>query len=190
MYEEILVPTDESDTAELPVRHRTPRRIRFVARLRSIARELLVPTDRTGREMPDISREIQVQTDNASHHAVSIASECGGRVHFLYVIDSRKYDTSIPSAVEPLEAEGEWVVRQMVDAGERAGVDVVSAVETGRPLRTISAYVDEHDIDLIVMNARDRGGLHLPFLESLPERVSEHTDVDVWTVPNGGSGRR
>lgn len=190
MYEEILVPTDENDRAERPVRHRTPRRTRFVARLRSITRDLLVPTDWTGREVPDVSRDIQVQTDNASHRAIALASEHGARVHFLYVIDSRKYDTSIPSAVEPLEAEGEWVVQQMVDAGERAGVDAASAVEVGRPVRTIRAYADEHDVDLIVMNARDRGGLWPPFLGSLPERVSEHADVEVRTVPSDGGDRR
>lgn len=189
MYEEILVTTDESDVAELPVRHRTPWRTRFIARLRSITRELLVPTDHTGQQVPDLLDEIQVPTDNASNRAIALASKVDARLHFLYVIDSRKYDTSIQSAVEPLEAEGERIVRHLVDAGERAGLDVASAIETGRPVRTICAYAEENDVDLIVMNTRDRVGLFPLLFGDLPERVSEHTGVDVWTVPSDDDQR-
>lgn len=186
MYEEILVVTDENDLAELPVRHRTTRRERFVGRLRSVALELLFPTSGSRRGVPDQLDEVEVPEDNASNRAIALAASHGARLHFLYVISTTKYDTSIESAVEPLEEEGETILEHLVEASERAGIETESTVAVGRPLRTVRDYIDEHGIHLVLVNEREDPGLLPRLLGDLGSRLAERTDAEVRVVPAPG----
>lgn len=135
--------------------------------------------------MGDLDHEVQVPTDNASSHAIALAARHDARLHFLYVISSRKYDTSIQSAVVPLEEEGEAILEHLVEASERAGVETVRAVEVGPPIRTIAEYVGEQDIDLVVVNERGHRGVVSRILGSLSERLAAQVDVEIRTVPSG-----
>lgn len=182
MYTDILVATDRSDVAERSLRQRVPRKRRFINRLKGVTREVLVPTDPAG-QYQDVVDAIEVRTDNATHHAVDLAEFYGARLHVLYVIDSLRYDTSLESAVEPLEEEGEAVLEGIVRTAEGVGVPVTSTIEVGRPTRLILAYADDHDVDLIVLNARSRGGLQSHIWGSYVSSVIRRADVPVYSVP-------
>lgn len=118
----------------------------------------------------------------AMEHAVDLATRYGADVHVLHVVDARQYDTSIESAVEPLRKRGREYVDRLAGAAD-ADVSVTSAVEVGRPARRILAYAEEHDVDLVVMGTRGRGGLPDRLLGSVTDYVVTHASVPVHVVP-------
>ncbi len=183
MFDEILVATDETDLAESPVRYRETWRARLTKRLGSIVRELVLQTTYPRPGGPDAPDGVYVPTDNATGYALELASGHGARLHVLFTIDSRKYDTSIQSAVEPLEARGDYLLERTVDRAERAGVDVVVSTEVGVPHDLVLSYVEAHDVDLVVMNVHGRHRLHRLLFGSTTRRVLDSADVPVLVVP-------
>mgnify|MGYP000524842364 CR=1 FL=1 len=132
---------------------------------------ILVPTDGSA------------SADAAMTEAVTIATEHGAAVHVLHVVNTRYYDTSIESAVEPLREDGQRYLDRLVEVAEGVDVPTETAIEVGRPGREILEYVGEHDIDLVVMGTRGRGGLRRRLLGSVAEHVVTHAGVPVYVVP-------
>jgi len=134
-------------------------------------RRILVPTD--GSETAAAAME----------EAIDLASTDSAEVHVLHVIDSWHYDTSIESAVEPLREEAEPFVERLAGLAEAAGVPVTTAIEVGRPAHHVLEYADDHDVDLIVLGTRGRGGLPRRLLGSVTQYVVAHAEVPVHVVP-------
>ena len=138
---------------------------------------ILVPTD--GSESAEAAME----------HAIGLAETVGAEVAVLHVIDTRRYDTSIDSAVEPLEREGEKYLDRLLRMAEGTGVPAITAdVVIGRPARAILAYAADHDVDLVVMGTRGAGGLARRLLGSVTAYVVTHADVPVHVVPSVDAG--
>lgn len=72
--------------------------------------------------------------------------------------------------MEEYRQYGEDVVGDVVDRAEERGLDGVGVVETGKIVREIVDYVDEADIDSVVMAERSRGTLE-KYLGSNTEKV-------------------
>ncbi|MEF8775972.1 MAG: universal stress protein [Haloarculaceae archaeon] len=123
----------------------------------------------------------------AIDHAVDLATRYDADVRVISVVNSRVYDTSIQSAVEPLREQGEAYVDRLETAATDAGVPVTTDVEIGRPGARILEYVDDHDVDLIVMGSRGRGGLPRRLLGSVTNYVVTHATVPVHVVPPADS---
>ena len=134
-------------------------------------RRILVPTD--GSETAAAAME----------EAIDLAGADSAEVHVLHVIDSWRYDTSIESAVEPLREEADPVVERLAGMAEAAGVPVTTAIEVGRPAHHVLEYADDHDVDLIVLGTRGRGGLPRRLLGSVTQYVVTHAEVPVHVVP-------
>jgi nucleotide-binding universal stress UspA family protein len=132
---------------------------------------ILVPTDGSAT------------AEAAMEHAVDLATRYEADIHVLHVIDTLQYDTSIESAVEPLRERGEEYVEQLVKTVPDTTISITTEIEVGRPARSILAFVDEHDIDLIVMGTRGRGGLPRRLLGSVTSYVVTHAPVPVHVVP-------
>lgn len=188
MFEDILVATDRHDLAEEPIRHRSARERRFVDRLRGIALELVFPTDSTTYGVDSISEDLEIQTENASRHAIDLARVHQSTLHVLFTIDAVRYDTTVEFATEPLVEEGEESVERLVDAAEAAGLAATGEVEVGRPVELILGYVLEHDVDLIVLNARGPSGLRSRLRGRLLSTVIDRATVPVYAVPKDWTG--
>jgi nucleotide-binding universal stress UspA family protein len=132
---------------------------------------ILVPTD--GSQTAEAAMSV----------AVNFAARDGAEIHVLNVINTRYYDTSIDSAVEPLRDRGERYVDSLADQAADAEVPVTTAVEVGRPARAILDYADDHDVDLVVIGTSGRGNLKRRLLGSTTEHVVTHADVPVHVVP-------
>lgn len=132
---------------------------------------ILVPTDGSAT------------AESAMDHAIDLAIAFGAEIHLLHVINSRRYDTSIESAVAPLRTEGQEYIDQLVEAVADSEIPLTTAIEIGRPAHHILEYVDDHDIDLIVMGTRGRGGLPHRLFGSVTEYVVTHAEVPVHVVP-------
>lgn len=135
--------------------------------------EILVPTDGSPA------------ADAAIEHAVDLADKYDARVHALYVVDGAAYSTLEAGSeivIEALEAEGEEATERVEEAADDAGVEATTTVTTGTAYRTIQDYVDDNDIDLIVMGTHGRQGLDRYLLGSVTERVVRTSEVPVMTV--------
>lgn len=127
------------------------------------------------------------QARKALDHAVERYGD--GDIVLLYVQDfvAAGYEAS-PGAVLPdywkewyeeAEAEAEQLFEE---AEARAGIDLESETIVGRPERAIVEYVEENDIDAVVMGSHGRSGVSRIVLGSVAETVVRRAPVPVTVV--------
>ncbi|MEY7848270.1 universal stress protein [Natrarchaeobius sp. A-rgal3] len=129
--------------------------------------DVLVPTDGSDGTRRSIT------------HGLTIAERFDARVHALSVVpegplgtlESEEATPAAHRAVEHVESEA-----------AEAGLEVVTAVEHGVPHEEILAYVDDHDVDMVVMGTQGRTGIDRVLVGSVTERVVRMADVPIVTV--------
>ncbi|MFB6270801.1 MAG: universal stress protein [Halobacterium sp.] len=151
MYDNILVPTDGSETAEAAV-----------------------------------------------DQAVDLAEKYGATVHALYVVDVDA--TNLALGTEQVErirrgeldqmpevkAKADEATGYVADAAAERGVDVEEHVTAGSPARAIRKFVEDNDVDLVVMGSHGRSGLSRVVLGSVAEKVLRRTRLPVLVVDAHG----
>jgi nucleotide-binding universal stress UspA family protein len=134
---------------------------------------ILVPTD-------DVE-----SMEAAFEHAIDIASRRDATVHVLYAVDKRAFLTLDESMKDDVEAQlteqGDATVAAAAERFEEAGVDVVTVCRSGDPADVVLDYIDEADIDLIVMGTR-RSDYQQNMLGSVSRTVAGQASVPVLTV--------
>jgi nucleotide-binding universal stress UspA family protein len=147
MYENILVPTDGSDTARAAV-------------------------------------------DNA----VDIAEQYDATVHALYVVDvdATSYGLGTEQVdrirqghldeMPEIKEDAEEATNYVAEAAEKAGVAFEEHLRVGEPARAIRKFVEDNDIDLVVMGSHGRSGLSRVILGSVAEKVLRRTRLPVLVV--------
>lgn len=128
--------------------------------------DVLIPTDGSDGTRQSIT------------HGLTIAERFDATIHALSVVPEGPFgamggaaEDTARRAVDRVEAEA-----------EREGIEVVTAVERGVPHEEIVAYVEDNDIDVIVMGTQGRTGLDRFLLGSVTERIVRVADVPVVTV--------
>jgi len=136
---------------------------------------ILIPTD--GSE----------QAANAVEEGITLAAELGATVHALHVVD--EFEAKIVPITGEQEAKreeyvahGERVTDEVADLATQAGLDAVTAVETGIAYEKIRQYVEEHEIDLVVIGSRGLGAVEEMLLGSTADRVIRLVDKPVTVV--------
>ena len=144
-----------------------------------MGRHVLVPID--GSE----------QSWAAYEHAMEAFE--GERITVLHVVDPMQgvyvglddeyYD---PAAHDRAVERGEKLCREALDRPEETGITsstvIETAVQTGRPARTIVEYADDHDVDHVVIGSHGRSGLSRVLLGSVAETVVRRATVPVTVV--------
>lgn len=134
--------------------------------------EILIPTDGSDGSM------------RAVDHAIELAEAMDATLATLYVVDTTSADASIVQTLEVLEDAGQEVVEEIRDYAAEKGIDdVLTNVTPGTPHKTILAYAEEIDADVIVMGTHGRTGLNRYLLGSVTEKVVRSSDRPVVTVP-------
>lgn len=110
----------------------------------------------------------------------------GATVHALYVVDVRAY-AMLPQDTagrvrELLFQAGEGTMDHLRSRAEEAGVDLVTEIVEGIPHESILSYVDEHEIDLVVMGTQGHVEETTRLVGSVAEAVVRHAEVPVMTV--------
>ncbi len=125
-----------------------------------------------------------VSTDKAVEQALSLAEISDARLHVLSVVDRTTMPPDVRSDIlsDELERECTDAVAKVERAATEAGIEVETSVQHGTPYRLILDYVDEHDIDCVVMGTHGRRGLDRYLLGSVTEKVVRLSDVPVLTV--------
>ncbi|MCL9813927.1 universal stress protein [Natranaeroarchaeum aerophilus] len=138
--------------------------------------QMLVPTD--GSEAAAA----------AVGHATDLADAFGIDVHALYVVETGEdpsglADEEYATLHEASEQRGREATIRIAEDVEEAGLEAARAVREGVPYTTILEYVDEHDIDIVVMGTHGRTGADRVRMGSTTERVLMRADVPVLSVP-------
>jgi len=123
--------------------------------------------------------------DAALDLAISLADAHDATLHVLNVADTNQPSlTRIDGQVrDVLEGAGKEIVDEAASTARAAGVDVTTAVVQGGPSRTIREYVDDREIDLVVMGTRGQRTVEKIILGSVTERVLRSSTVPVLVVP-------
>ena len=147
---------------------------------------ILVPTD--GSETSEIA------VDNA----VDIAEKYGATVHALYVVDvdATSYGLGTEQVdrirqghldeMPEVKEDAEEATHYVANAAEAAGLDFEEHIRVGEPARAIRKFVEENDIDLVVMGSHGRSGLSRVILGSVAEKVLRRTHLPVLIVDDHG----
>lgn len=130
----------------------------------------------------------------AVEHAVSIAEAYDASVHVLFVVDvasvAMEFDGAPYTVLRnDIEAKGEAATAAIESTVRDAGLDAVTAIEEGFPVREIIEYAADHEVDLIVMGTHGRMGLDRVVLGSTTARVLRRADVPVLAVKPNESDR-
>lgn len=135
---------------------------------------ILVPTD--GSE----------QASRAIPHALDLAAKYGATVHALCVVDraaARQLSpTRAEATMESMIEEAERVTREVEERANEAGVECVPVVEDGAPDDVILRYVDENDVDIVVIGGRKRSRAGKLLFGSVTQSVVLHAGVPVTVV--------
>ena len=120
-------------------------------------------------------------------HAVEVAGDDRPTVHGLYVVDQQLVLATSKDNQETVRAdlreEGKRAVGEVATAAADADLESVTEVSEGVPHREILNYVEEADIDLVVMGTHGRRGRdRIVSLGSVTERVVGSARVPVLTV--------
>ncbi|WP_254763461.1 universal stress protein [Natrinema marinum] len=143
---------------------------------------ILVPTDGSGT------------AESAVDHALDLAEKYEAEVHALYVIDTDSMSLSL--GAEQLDRIEQGQYGEMEEVRERAdratghvadrardrGLETVEHVSAGRPHSLIADYIEDNDIDLVVMGSHGRSGIRRALLGSVTERTLRSTHVPVLVV--------
>jgi len=139
---------------------------------------ILVPTDGSEGAEPGI------------RHGIGLAADVGADLHTLSVVDSVEINPSLSRVEDESDPKGLFEARatratEAVEELARSHLDgaVSTAVEWGRPFRSITEYAMANDIDLIVMGTHGRSGLKRLVLGSVAEKVLRTTSVPILLVP-------
>ena len=127
----------------------------------------------------------------AFDHALD--QHAGDRISVLNVVDPAEgvypgpeggyYDgTVFDHAFERGETLCEQARDRLEERGEHAETVLETAVETGRPARTIIQYAEEHDVDHVVLGSHGRKGVSRVLLGSVAETVARRVSVPVTIV--------
>lgn len=137
---------------------------------------ILIPTDGS------------TEAEKGEAHGVELAAAVGATVHALYVVEEggNPWDRdSMESQQEAATEYGERVAGDVAERCEELGVECVVAVEVGPDVHVeIDEYVEEHDIDLIVMGSGYRGRIG-GMLGSTAEKILRTVEVPVTTIRRG-----
>lgn len=128
----------------------------------------------------------------ALDHAIEIADATDARVHSLSVAEPTVVLQRLgggPAGETVDESVGRQATAPLLERVRDAGLEASGAVREGTPDEEILDYVDEQDVDLVVIGTHGRSGLERALVGSTAERVLRRADVPVVAVPDGaGSG--
>lgn len=128
------------------------------------------------------------QATRALRHALSYFPDA--RISLLYVQDPTEwvYGDTVGGAYyseeefEESQERAEELLEQAESIADEFDRDLDSHTEVGQPTRSIVSFVEEHDIDHLVIGSHGRRGLERFLLGSVAETVVKRSPVSVTII--------
>ena len=137
---------------------------------------ILIPTDGTS------------DAEMGAKHGAEMAGKLGATVHALYVIEEGSnpwLNTAIEDQLEEARSYGEEITDAVGDICSAEGTECVTATKVGPNVHErVNEYVEDHDIDAIVMGSGYQGRL-AGLLGSTAEKILRTSEVPVTIVRRG-----
>jgi len=126
-----------------------------------------------------LSTDGTVASERAEAHAIALADAHDADLHVLYVVDedvvtAYSGDEYVDEAEGPehgLEEHGEETLSAIRSQAAAQGVEIVEAIQHGRPAETIADYADDNDVDLLLLGTKRRPDEYRTLLGSVTDRV-------------------
>jgi nucleotide-binding universal stress UspA family protein len=83
---------------------------------------------------------------------------------------------------EEFKEEGRKIVKKAAAFFETKGIETNKVVDSGSPADVICDFAEDHDIDMIVLADRGRGGIKRFLLGSISDKVVRHANTSVLVV--------
>lgn len=115
----------------------------------------------------------------ATDHALGLAGGADARLHALYAVD---VESDVSDTLAAFEEHGAQTTMDVVDQAASRDIEATRRVEQGPPHETILAYVDEEDVDVLVMGTESKSTLERLVVGSVSQRVVPNATVPVVTV--------
>ena len=135
--------------------------------------EILIPTDGS------------TEAEKGERHGVELAAAVGARVHALYVVEEGGNPwmrDAMEDQMDNAREYGERITGDVAAYADELGVESVTAIEVGPDVHEeVDGYVEEHDIDLIVMGSGYRGQFG-GMLGSTAEKILRTVEIPVTTL--------
>ena len=138
-------------------------------------KKILLPTDGSTYADQEVERVEKLLAEDGEVIVLSVA----GRLTSSAFQPRRK----VKKANEKLKKDAKRFVDNMA-AKFSDDINVTKMVVTGFPAEKIKEVADEEDVDLIIISASGKSGLHRLVLGSVAEKVLKNSDIDVLLVHN------
>lgn len=138
-------------------------------------KKILLPTDGSTYADQEVERVTKLIADDGEIIVLSVAGKLTSSA-----FQSRK---TVRKANEAMYKEAEEAVDNMVSLFDDS-LNVRKMVRVGFPAETINKVVEEEGVDLIVISASGKSGIHKFIIGSVAEKVLKTAEIDVLLVHN------
>lgn len=139
-------------------------------------KKILLPTDGSGYADQEIDRVTKLIADDGEIIILSVAGKLTSSA-----FQSR---THVRKVNQGMLEEAKEIVAKMKDKFPEGNYNIKTVVKTGFPAETINKVAEKEGVELIVISASGKSGLHKFIIGSVAEKVLKTADVDVLLVHN------
>ena len=138
-------------------------------------KKILLPTDGSGYAEQEVDRVTKLIADDGEIIILAVAGKLTSSA-----FQSRK---NVKKVNEGLLKEAHEAVEKMVAKFE-GHPNVTPIVKTGFPAETINEVAESEGVELIVISASGKSGIHRFIIGSVAEKVLKTAEIDVLLVHN------
>lgn len=138
-------------------------------------KKILLPTDGSTFADEEVERATKLIADDGEIFVVSVAGKIKNSAF------QRRRDVALVN--KGLREEAEVAVEKMVSKFDDS-LNVTGKVLIGFPAEEINKFVEENGVDLIIITASGKSGIHKFIIGSVAEKVLKTAEVDVLLIHN------
>lgn len=138
-------------------------------------KKILLPTDGSTFADEEVERATKLIADDGEIFVVSVAGKIKNSAF------QRRRDVALVN--KGLREEAEEAVEKMVSEFDDS-LNVTGKVLIGFPAEEINKFVDENGIELIIITASGKSGIHKFIIGSVAEKVLKTSEIDVLLIHN------
>ena len=137
--------------------------------------KILLPTDGSGYAEQEVDRVSKLIADDGEIIVLSVAGKLNSSAF--------QRRSKIKKVNERLLKEAQSAVNKMAEKFDDS-LNVKTVVKTGFPAETINEVAEKENVELIVISASGKSGLHRFIIGSVAEKVLKTAEIDVLLVHN------